>query len=826
MLFWICLLLLNSVTLQAHTSLIISCNQIESFKLAAVYTLHRNQGFSLKCVTKTSLSGNKYTHLTWQKKLLSRGVTNYVNVNNTKTLIDRHTNHSIWDEEVISWKHFSFFDAGLYVCTNIKCNKSIAVKLHMIEPKLPQVRLFGINPTLVESQPHNLTCSASASPPANLKWISKGNVLKTCQGETNCTLTVNDHNENIHPYHYNYTCKASNELGTVSKSTIVHVWFAPEVERSHAGISSSRKLKCTLKKAYPPAKFKWQYQPFGCFKQKKCSPNETWADVSEKHYKIEHLQEYGYNVTELTILKQSVNAYFRCLAINKAGSDSDVKRVLISPLEVQYSSKLKLEVIIAIVVACVLFVALNIFICYYRMQNLDKRYARFLSPLTDYQIKPDDNITEQGIYLPYNPAYEYPRHKLEFIKVLGSGAFGQVWLARGLDVYNWGLDINQNNNTQKKQRKPSLQEYIRKTSRTNNNKTNCTSFVAVKTLKDDATDVEYKDLASEIKILIYIGKHNNIVNLLGACTKGGSLFAILEYCAHGDLKTFLKNSREHFSQEWKLSTGNLQNAFSVGDAMHFAHQIIKGMAFLHGKKLIHRDLACRNVLLGEHFRIKISDFGLARDIQENDCYMKTTTGMLPVKWMSPEALFDRVYNTKSDVWSFGVVLWEISTLGGTPYPGIPTEDLFSFIDEGYRMPQPEVCPNEIYQVMTQCWQQDEKDRPEFHDLIQTTDQLLRAKLPEIHYRMLANDSYIINVSDERLLSENGASYAAMSNNNSSASQNNNAKPRYILDNMIRFLSPMKRSRPTSTTEHHLLGRLSSSGYSDVVIDPPEAGACA
>ena len=103
---------------------------------------------------------------------------------------------------------------------------------------------------------------------------------------------------------------------------------------------------------------------------------------------------------------------------------------------------------------------------------------------------------------------------------------------------------------------------------------------------DDATDAEYKDLASEIKILIHIGKHNNIVNLLGACTKGGSLFAILEYCPHGDLKTFLKNSRDHFSLEWKLSTGNLQHAFSVGDAMYFAYQIIKGMAFLHCKKVL------------------------------------------------------------------------------------------------------------------------------------------------------------------------------------------------------------------------------------------------
>ena len=102
---------------------------------------------------------------------------------------------------------------------------------------------------------------------------------------------------------------------------------------------------------------------------------------------------------------------------------------------------------------------------------------------------------------------------------------------------------------------------------------------------DDASESDYKDLASEIKILIHVGKHQNIVNLLGACTKGGSPFAILEYCPHGDLKTFLKNSRDHFSNEWRLSTGNLSNVFNIGDAMFFAFQIAKGMDFLHTKKV-------------------------------------------------------------------------------------------------------------------------------------------------------------------------------------------------------------------------------------------------
>ncbi|OWK07999.1 FGFR2, partial [Cervus elaphus hippelaphus] len=110
---------------------------------------------------------------------------------------------------------------------------------------------------------------------------------------------------------------------------------------------------------------------------------------------------------------------------------------------------------------------------------------------------------------------------------------------------------------------------------------------------------------------------------------------------------------------------------------------------------IHRDLAARNVLVTENNVMKIADFGLARDINNIDYYKKTTNGRLPVKWMAPEALFDRVYTHQSDVWSFGVLMWEIFTLGGSPYPGIPVEELFKLLKEGHRMDKPANCTNEL-----------------------------------------------------------------------------------------------------------------------------------
>ncbi|KAG8453390.1 hypothetical protein GDO86_000137 [Hymenochirus boettgeri] len=139
---------------------------------------------------------------------------------------------------------------------------------------------------------------------------------------------------------------------------------------------------------------------------------------------------------------------------------------------------------------------------------------------------------------------------------------------------------------------------------------------------------------------------------------------------------------------------------------------------------IHRDLAARNVLVTEDNVMKIADFGLARDIHNIDYYKKTTNGRLPVKWMAPEALFDRVYTHQSDVWSYGVLLWEIFTLGGSPYPGIPVEELFKLLKEGHRMDKPANCTHELYMIMRECWHVVPSQRPTFKQLVEDLDRIL------------------------------------------------------------------------------------------------------
>uniref|UniRef100_A0A3B3QWM7 Fibroblast growth factor receptor n=1 Tax=Paramormyrops kingsleyae TaxID=1676925 RepID=A0A3B3QWM7_9TELE len=294
--------------------------------------------------------------------------------------------------------------------------------------------------------------------------------------------------------------------------------------------------------------------------------------------------------------------------------------------------------------------------------------------------------------LPQDPRWEVPRDRLVLGKPLGEGCFGQVMMGEAI-----GLDKEKPNRVTK---------------------------VAVKMLKSDATEKDLSDLISEMEMMKIIGKHKNIINLLGSCTQDGPLYVIVEYASKGNLREYLRARRppgmEYCYNPDQVPVENM----SIKDLVSCAYQVARGMEYLASKKCIHRDLAARNVLVTEDSVMKIADFGLARDIHHIDYYKKTTNGRLPVKWMAPEALFDRVYTHQSDVWSFGVLLWEIFTLGGSPYPGVPVEELFKLLKEGHRMDRPSTCTHELYMMMRDCWHAVPSQRPTFKQLVEDLDRIL------------------------------------------------------------------------------------------------------
>jgi len=288
-----------------------------------------------------------------------------------------------------------------------------------------------------------------------------------------------------------------------------------------------------------------------------------------------------------------------------------------------------------------------------------------------------------------NTNWELPCDHLSLFERIGGGSFGEVWKGTACDVIGakgW-------------------------------------SVVAVKMLKENSSKSDLKDLMSELDLLKRLKPHPNVIRLLGCVTKdvirrrGKREFrpplVILEFVPHGDLLGYLRKSKGESDDYYNLRSKSAPRKIAKQQLYQFACDIARGMEFIADHKLIHRDLAARNVLVGEGLHCKITDFGMARDLGKAEIYVRRSNGLMPVKWMAIESLISQFYTTESDVWSYGVVLYEIFTLGGKPYKGMTGEEVFSFVASGHRMRRSSMINPELYNLMLQCWQEDPSKRPTF-----------------------------------------------------------------------------------------------------------------
>ncbi|KAM9820958.1 neurotrophic tyrosine kinase, receptor, type 2b [Neosynchiropus ocellatus] len=277
------------------------------------------------------------------------------------------------------------------------------------------------------------------------------------------------------------------------------------------------------------------------------------------------------------------------------------------------------------------------------------------------------------------------RHNIVLKRELGEGAFGKVFLA---ECYNLTPD----------------QEKL---------------HVAVKTLKE-ASESGRADFYREAELLTNL-QHEHIVTFYGVCVESDPLIMVFEYMKHGDLNKFL---RSHGPDAVLMADGqhSILVELTQSQMLHIAQQIAAGMVYLASQHFVHRDLATRNCLVGENLLVKIGDFGMSRDVYSTDYYRVGGHTMLPIRWMPPESIMYRRFTTESDVWSLGVVLWEIFTYGKQPWYQLSNNEVIECITQGRVLQRPRTCPKEVYDLMLGCWQREPYMRlniKEIHSMLQS-----------------------------------------------------------------------------------------------------------
>ncbi|NXN84522.1 NTRK1 factor, partial [Bombycilla garrulus] len=594
--------------------------------------------------------------------------------------------------------------------------------LHACDP--PSVHIEPPEVVLRQGDSVNLTCHVSADPPATVEWVvpEVGSELLALS-DWEIILEINNVSSNLN--RKDVTCRAENAVGPAEDSVMLNVTFPPVILLLDQAIP--RHFWCIP--------FSVDGNPV---------PSIDWlfngTALIEGLYIHTLIMEYEHNSTvlhgclQLNRPTHVNNGNYTLLVRNPLGwasrsiqgrfmdnpfsfSPEEPIPVSLSPLGTRNSSlEGPVETTdehtfgVSVAVALAVFACLSLSVMLILLNKCGRRSKfginrsavlaqeddlamslHFMnlgsSPLSSAESKLEglkSNFIENPQYFCNACVHHVQRRDIVLKWELGEGAFGKVFLA---ECYNL---------------LPEQEKML----------------VAVKALKE-VTESARLDFQREAELLTVL-QHEHIVKFYGVCTEGEPLIMVFEYMKHGDLNRFLR-SHGPDAKILEQGPGQPQGPLALGHMLHIATQIASGMVYLASLHFVHRDLATRNCLVGHDLVVKIGDFGMSRDIYSTDYYRVGGRTMLPIRWMPPESILYRKFTTESDIWSFGVVLWEIFTYGKQPWYQLSNTEAIECITQGRELERPRTCPSEVYAIMQSCWHREPQQRQpikEIHSRLQ------------------------------------------------------------------------------------------------------------
>lgn len=581
-----------------------------------------------------------------------------------------------------------------------KCNETIHLKnLTLPECKRPDVSITHESPTTNLSAGAELTlsCYGTGSPPPQVVWLTEDlNSSFTLSGVETQNLTLHITNISKADNGRQLACYAKNVVFHKRDTVVLQINIAAKIEK----FTFLKGKSCLNYVVYGTAPYNMTLSLRGSllqisevFSDNVCNTSTcrtyeydkskgclTWkAGIVGGSYTMNVSNRFGSSIAYADVSAGDSNVHPRSsnLGTIDSGAEPVTTHLVVHTSAGQVSSVVVVTSVVSI--AAVIALIFVVFYCWRRAHSKRKQLARMedksyeLSPLTELPPMTDNphyHLLSQQVT---KKLQIIDSNQLIFIKELGEGAFGRVYLGSCVNLL------------------------------TGDERT----MVAIKTLKTSVTEEAMKDFEHEAELMTDMS-HENIVSFYGISYNGENLMMIFEYMENKDLNNYLRSNGPDASclgySTWKSSP------LLMIQLLYISQQIAAGMKYLAERHFVHRDLATRNCLVGEKLTVKIGDFGMSRDVYSTDYYKVGGQTMLPIRWMPPESVLYRKFTIESDVWSFGVVLWEIFNYGRQPWFELSNMEVIECIKEGRVLSKPADCTDELYQLMLCCWKTQPADR--------------------------------------------------------------------------------------------------------------------